>query len=533
MLFDPMVQNDDVRCHHVYFHQYLHDAPANVNLLEEEFKAISTPAARLTGMVLVPLLGIPWTSKVIQNACFIILLLAAFTMLTAPRGGLAFTVLVLFLFLRLEGNFLMMVGGTPRSFAFPALFLWLSGATAGQSWAKITAIFVAAAFYPQVLVLLLAAEGFFVLRGGALFKWQLLGKRLLRYTILVGAVSVILLPFYLSLQSQGRALNLQDIRNDPVYLSGGRIGALPLSEISSGALARLTRLTGPESNARAAEWLDPMVRGAGILTIIPWFVLVLLCFCRLTRIPVGIWAMGLAAVFWAVTASLFLVRFYLPGRYLEFGIVSCGVWALAAAAGRPACAKFTCHGAVIRNFACLLLCIGIWGCWGAAEKPSRGMTISGSYDAQLYSFVRTLPPDSVIAGHPLDCDDIPYWGERSVVFNIEASLSFRERQWRQQSERCIALFSALYAREEQDLLSFCDEHAVTHLLIRKGRYADDVKARSISMEPFTEWAAAAVGELSDPRDLAINRVSRESLIYEDSRWGVIDVTRLRSDWEGR
>jgi hypothetical protein len=187
----------------------------------------------------------------------------------------------------------------------------------------------------------------------------------------------------------------------------------------------------------------------------------------------------------------------------------------------------------IRNGTAAAFCLFMWLIAGGVTRQSRAITISGEQEKKLFAYIKTLPQNTIFAGHPMDCDDIPFWTGRAVVANMETTIPWLDKMWERRSKAYRDMLIAVYTQDKKVFLAFCEQYKVTHLIIRKGRYIQDLQQRSASFQPMTDFALQQFGDLKNPRKLVINQITPDSVTFNeaDSRYAVIDVEILRRDWQ--
>ena len=251
-----------------------------------------------------------------------------------------------------------------------------------------------------------------------------------------------------------------------------------------------------------------------------------------SKVSLGVVSLLGASIIWAIIARCILLKLYIPGRYITYGIGTVSVFWIALVIGRIGKGKKNIKiSTAWSNIIALIFCLIIWGLLGALNKPSRGLWRNGNRDIEIYDFLKTLPPEILIAGHPIDCNDFPYWAGRGVLLNTETSFPARVKMWNRQKIIGFDLLMALYATDRKQVTSFINKYNVTHFVLRQVRYNAFFKKNMRSVEPFTSLAQHIVKKINNPKDFALMHINKDSVVYLDKAWIVIDVKSLLDYWD--
>jgi hypothetical protein len=526
LLFDPLVQADDARTYLFPVHRH-GEGILTGDPLAADMALYTPPLLRALYAVLVPWTGLHAAAKVVQGLCFAVVLAAGWTLLRARRAGLAGAVLLVFLFLHTPFVVNRTAGGLPRSFAFPAIALWTAGALGGRARVRVAGVLLAAATYPVAMLILLAAEGLFVLRSG--FRpTRAMRRRLGRVALLAVACAAVLGGFVLGEGRGDRVHSAEEARREPAFGPRGRLSVFPLDDGGAGLVAALnapfvaSRLLGKGAGpvGRALATATPLVLFA---------VLLLFVWTGLSPPPSGAAALLIGTIAVYVLAIALAFRLYAPDRYASYGgtavALALPLWTLGLLAPRLRGER----RAVVRNAAALAFVAAVWVVCGDGVVPRNGVDLDGRTDASLYEFARGLPVESRIAAHPRDGDDLPLWAGRATVAGYETLQPWYVDSWRRQKERTKRLFAALYATDRETVLRFAEEEGVTHLLLRPDRYRQDFRSHARLFEPFDAYTARLLAGVAR-RDLVLAGVPAEAVVFRDRRFLVVDAARLRSLW---
>ena len=156
----------------------------------------------------------------------------------------------------------------------------------------------------------------------------------------------------------------------------------------------------------------------------------------------------------------------------------------------------------------------------------NGMSIDERDEADLYAFIRTLPPDSRLALHPRDGAGISYWTGRATTDHHETLTPWWVESWRRARARTRDTLRALYAVDPDVLLEYCDRYGISHLLINAGRYGPDYRAAARIFPPFDAFVDDLLADVDRER-LVIPRLADPStVVYHQAPWIVLDVAAI-------
>jgi hypothetical protein len=102
----------------------------------------------------------------------------------------------------------------------------------------------------------------------------------------------------------------------------------------------------------------------------------------------------------------------------------------------------------------------------------------------LYRYLQSLPKDVVIAGHPVDMDNIPLLARRQVLANQELALPYYTGYYAVVRQRLLDMLLAYYADDARQVHDFVEQYGVDYMLLDTRRFAPDFLRRPIYDEPF-------------------------------------------------
>ena len=163
-----------------------------------------------------------------------------------------------------------------------------------------------------------------------------------------------------------------------------------------------------------------------------------------------------------------------------------------------------------------------------AGQRGVGYTVRVASHRPLYSFIATLPPDSVIAGWPLGImDNVPYLGRRNAFLTYETHQVLHMEYMQEMRKRMTALIDAYLGQDIQPLLDLNKRFGVDYLLVDKRHFA---KGSSLNppwyVAPFREQILSLVAQTQGNAFVISNRVDPAAIF-----WGG-DIPSARPSFAG-
>ena len=525
-LFDPRLQNDDARTALFPFHRYgINPSLAN-DPIAREMMSYVTPGLWALYRVLVPVTSLFVASKIVQALALGVLVLAGVLLARSPRGGLGPGLLLIFLVLSDAYAVGRISGGHARAFAFPCFALWCAGVIVRKRWARIAAPLIGALFYPAVMLMLVAAEAFYVIRRFWNLKPAIILRRVRRASLMGITCLLLSLPSVIGGDSsRGPIHTLEQAKKDPAFYGSGRLWVLPLGDPKHELTdAFLTRFGGSGRRLFGGAASLPTSLSFGIALGIG-----VVCFVlsrqRRLALSGSVLAFTLGAIALYFAARMLAFRLYSTERYYGYcmRMASC-LFLVAATAGFVH--SNSAIRRTVRSATAALFMLGQWLWLGDGIVGNNGMTIDSRWDADLYAFIRSLPAEARFASHPMDGDAVPYFGARATTGTFETLQPWFVNSWQRQKAREFATLDMLYARSLEPVLSYCDRYSVTHVLLNRDRYDAQVMEHARSFEPFSAYTDALLRS-RDRTSLALAALPEQAVVFDRRPWVILDVTRLR------
>lgn len=389
-----------------------------------------------------------------------------------------------------------MSGGFARSFAWPVVCGFLLGLLSGRKGLTALCLFLAAAFYPMLFILLAPAYALFWLYGEACNGWrQTLDMRAqlralwpLLLAVVAGSALVLLKSREMEMHPHmGPQVTLTQIQTDPIYGLGGRVPLwpqYPLYALLPGPLLPWGKvLVEPVQRHLAASSAGLAEKGDILLHLlaVAAFILALFVLWRRSREKaVALAAVAVSSMVAFQVAELLLPKLFESSRYIVWSFPVLGLlgWSLLldTAVGFVASKR-------IRQLLLVVLVVVF-----VARSPAirgKGAEDVSEY-APLYNALVHTGGEEMIACFPRTADLVPVLCHRSVFVSHESSHAVIFTRYRKLVvERHAAQLKAFYSPSAADVRAFCDEHRISWLVVEEKYYRPDMPL-GVHFAPFEQ-----------------------------------------------
>jgi hypothetical protein len=347
-----------------------------------------------------------------------------------------------------------LAGGLARAFAAPLLALLWLGWLERRPWTMGLALLLQALFIPYIFLVGAAAVTLAWLAGRtAWVSPPPFPRRASHFLVLAaaaGLVGLIRLE-YLS-AGFGPLVSAAEMAHRPEFGPAGRcpilpVPGLPWELIAPWGFIAPFREGGPVAGV-AVTVVVAVLAALGLLEV-DWRALQ-------ARLRPAAW-LALASVLLYFLARLFLLKLFIPDRYIMYTInlFYCVLLALGL------------HGALQvprwpRHLA--LVALGLAACLGALRLNGVGLKDYSAY-RPLYAALAETPKDALIAGHPNLMDTVPTFARRRAFATYELAQPWSRGYWRQLEPRLQDLFRAYYAADPQKVLAFARKYRIAFLVV--------------------------------------------------------------------
>ncbi|WP_294231911.1 hypothetical protein [Prosthecobacter sp.] len=504
-LLRPMLLTDDIAQHHVW----LDAGPAGGFRGDDPWldsaKAIQPYMTAMVFQALHLVLPTLLVGKVLALAMHA---LTGFLIFQIGRwlGGIRLGWLVMAFFF-VSDAWIGISGGFARSFAWPLVSGFLLSVLAERRGWTAICMFLAAALYPIVFVLLCPAYGLLWLyeqMAGKVGGWrealhvsaQLRQQWPVMVAVAAGAILVLLKSHELALHPWvGPQVTLAEIQRDPLYHQGGRVPVWPPASLGDS----MTWFLMPWDKIL----LEPVLRHAASLgsTLLVMFhvvagILLLVAlgivFRRCRRHGFVLLALMLSAVITFEIAVVLLPRLYEPSRYLTWSLPVLAVLSVAvvldAAFGLVTPGRVRQAGIVFVVLAIATRSTSIRG---------KGAEDVSEYSALYFELART-GGEELIACFPRTADFVPVLCHRSVYISNECSHGVLFTRYRKLvMERHAALVRAFYSSRQDDVRAFCADNDISWLVVEEKYYRQGMPS-DVYFVPFVDHLRELLKQTPEP-----------------------------------
>jgi len=535
-LLRPMFLNDDIAQHHIWL-----DAGAGSGFNPDDpWVSTSKAIQPYLAAVVFQLLHVALPTLIVGKVLALgILALTGFIIfkLAAHFGSARLGWVAMGLFF-ISDSWIGIGGGFARAFAWPLVCGFLLAMVSGRRcWAAVC-LFLAAALYPIMFVLLVPAYLLLwlqseLLAGGwrQLVDWR--GQFRTHWPVMVavaaGSALVLIKSHELGLHPWvGPQVTLAQIKTDPLYGLGGRVPVWPPSSfVPSLAWALMPWVKGVlEPVLRHAASL-PAFLSSGLMLLLNVLAFaipalaIFLVFRRNRRLAYVLIALALSSVVIYWLAQLLLPKLYEPSRYFSWSMpvlaVLCTAILLEAAVARLPLGRLRQAGWILLVLAMISRAPSIRG---------KGAEDVSEYSPLYVELART-GGEEIIASFPRTSDFIPLFCHRSVFISNESSHGVLFSRYRDLvMTRHTALLQAFYSPSAAVVRTFCQQHNIRWLVVEDKYYNPD-PAPDAHFAPFQQQMRDMLKQTPVPWLLSFARKSGKQVqpgVYLLNTGPILDST---------
>lgn len=380
-------------------------------------------------------------------------------------------------------------GGLPRAFAYPFL-AWCAAALAlGRVRWLMVLTAAGGLFYPVITVTGGIALAILLLLQPAADRGDAAGwtlkRRIAALAITLLASIVVIAPFMLRMQPYGATIKESMLDRYPEAGPGGRHDSKARPPFPP--FMRATEHVARASVTGSARAILPVAR-AWLKQDRPRSSVLLSLLAGLAALGIGrlglrendavrrVAALAAATAIGYTLAVAVSPSLVVPQRYVQFAIPVLVIVALPASVrGFLRLKGETARTRLVDSGVVLVFGLGLMLAFGGRGDPDAGIGVKLSRrDAPLYSAIRRLPKNAVVAGWPKGVmDNVPLITLRTAFLTYETHVPYHTKMTELMRERMHALTQAYFASSRAPLRRLRDEFAVSHLLVDRRHFEGD------------------------------------------------------------
>lgn len=365
-------------------------------------------------------------------------------------------------------------GGLARAFAAPLLALFCLSWLAANPWGLGLALLLQALFIPYIFLVGAGATVLAWLAGrrgpGPAPSWINWGHLLL---VMLGAGLVLWMQHQFNAAGFGPLVSAAHMAGRPEFTAQGRFAILPVPTffweliqpweylgpfreggVLGGALGVAVLLGAAVWGGRRLDWqnLKPRLQ--------------------------PFWYLLLASLLLYILARIFLLKLFVPDRYLMYTLNLCYCLGLALCL-EAGVREWSCSRGLATTTVALVVILAVLRLQGV-----------GLYDYSmyrpLYAALAQTSPKALIAGHPDLMDNALTFGKRPALATFELAHPWSEGYWRRLRPRLTELFAAYYADDPQVVRDFCRKYGISYLVVDDRHFTPEFMAGGRFLVPFNQ-----------------------------------------------
>jgi len=289
-------------------------------------------------------------------------------------------------------------------------------------------------------------------------------------TVVLGAGVVWLMNHQFNAAGYGPLVSAAEMANRPEFTSQGRFPILPVPSI-------FWELVSPW------EFIAPFDGGvivgavgcALLLAVVVWGARLLNWQVLKSRLQ-PCWYLLLASLLLYFLARVFLLKMFVPDRYLIYTLNLCYCLGLALCLDAAARVRPWPRWLPAAALAVVVILAGL-------RLQGVGLKDFSAY-RPLYAKLAQTPKAALIAGHPNLMDNVPTFAQRRVLAGYELAHPWSKGYWQQIRPRLEDLFTAYYAEDPRVVRDFCRKYQVSFLVVDDRHFTPEFLAGGRFLAPF-------------------------------------------------
>ncbi|MBU1565900.1 MAG: hypothetical protein KJ630_09765 [Proteobacteria bacterium] len=380
-------------------------------------------------------------------------------------------------------------GGLSRGFVFPLLILYLIFLSRGKTKSGGVVLMVQSLFNPYLFVLCLLTHGLFLVHNQhfrqAIRSAALPTPNSINQKRSMGTSGFLLSQYFPPVLGMIFLFAKYQIFQDPrfgsivsnaemighiEYTVAGRYEMIPVSSLFFECIRPFLQdlPVGLQSISAASAGVSIFI----ILIISGWNGQRIISQIRKLKIY---FYLLIASVVLYVLARIFLLKLFIPSRYLEFSLTVfyCLLAGILVRSAVDSIRSDRYRTVLI----VLLICLGAFRLKGVALYDYGGQ-------ATLYKFFQSTSRESNIAGHPYLMDNIMTFSQRKVFVSYELSHPWYGKYWSIIKPMTYDFFNAYYSESPNEIREFCRKYAINYFVVRESDFTNKMPESTAYFQPF-------------------------------------------------
>ncbi|MBF2078368.1 MAG: hypothetical protein IGR76_07565 [Synechococcales cyanobacterium T60_A2020_003] len=426
---------------------------------------------------------------------------------------------------------------TPKAFIYPLFLAFLYYLLRRSPLPCAISLGLLGLFYPQVM---LVGAGVLVLRLGMWDRGRLKivtdGRD--RQVCITGLVAafVVLLPYVVLPNPFGPVVTAEAARRMPEFLPGGRSAffddANPWSFWTKGRGGlRLESILTPATNALGLL-LPLCIRFPARLPLVRALTRNVVLLPQLLITSLGLFAL----------AHLLLFKLHLPSRYTEHSLrvlltISAGIvitvvmdaliqWAFPGSPAESNGSTDVAQRSPLKTTAAiagtgLLSALLVFYPAFVAEFPIPRYEIGT--EATLYRYLRSQPPDTLIASLDNEANNLPTFAQRPILTGDEYALPYHVGYYTEIRKRTSDLIQAQYSLEPSQVRSLIEEYGIDFWLVRSSAFNPKYLQNNPWLQQYQPAAEDAIATLDAGQLPVLQTVVPTCTLLESDRLALLET----------
>jgi hypothetical protein len=369
-------------------------------------------------------------------------------------------------------------GGLSRSFAFPLLIASIYYLIKKDKLKLSFVFLLEALIYPPIFLVSLFTYGFSLIDLKEKRINLALNKNYMVFIFIMLSFALILVPMMSIDYGIGKGTTFKEAIYSPEFYDKGAVpiftGSIPFTSDIKSTIQTLILIY----NFGISQ---PIYLNTLFVLLLLSFIFIIAYGKQMFKLPKEIYLLPVASLILQSLAFLLLFKLHLPSRYVQFSIPLFLIIILAHGIYFLAIQKKLKH-----IFAILLLILAAFYVNKLILIPEYNPVYCE--DKDIYGYLKTLPNDALIAGHPVDMNCIALFGQKKPFVMSQLHSPLFKDYYSVTRQRDFDFFSAYYSSDKNEIMDFCKKNGITHIIVNKDHFTKEYLNQdyyySEALEPF-------------------------------------------------